>query len=44
VFGLGSIQEIESISIRWPNGQREKFSGGTVNRHITLIQGEGSPE
>ncbi len=44
VFGLGSIQEIESISIRWPNGQREKFPGGTVNRHITLIQGEGSPE
>ena len=40
-FGLGAIATIESISVLWPDGQREGFPGTEVDRVITLRQGEG---
>jgi len=39
-FGLGSITQIHSISVRWPNGQWETFACGPVDRRIRLRQGE----
>ena len=40
-FGLGIINEIQAIEVRWQDGNREKFPGTTANRRITVYQGEG---
>ena len=40
-FGLGSIDKIEAIEVRWQDGNREKFPGTSPNRRITVYQGEG---
>jgi len=40
-FGLGSIQRIDSIEVRWPDGSRESFAGSEVDRQVVLRQGTG---
>jgi enediyne biosynthesis protein E4 len=40
-FGLGSLDTIEQIIVRWPDGSREVFPGGNVNRSLTLAHGQG---
>jgi hypothetical protein len=40
-FGLGAAETIESIDVLWPDGTRETFAGGSVDRQITLRKGEG---
>ncbi len=40
-FGLGAIDKIEAIEVRWQDGKRERFPGTTSNRRITVYQGEG---
>jgi hypothetical protein len=40
-FGLGTAQNVESIDILWPDGVRERFPGGAVDRRVTLKKGEG---
>ena len=42
-FGLGSMDKIEAIEVRWQDGSREKFQGTPANRRITVSQGEGVP-
>ena len=42
-FGLGTIDEIQAVEVRWQDGSRERFPGGTANRRITVYQGEGVP-
>ncbi len=42
-FGLGSIDKIEAIEVRWQDGSRETFQGTPANRRITVSQGEGVP-
>ena len=42
-FGLGAMDKIEAIEVRWQDGSREKFQGTPVNRRITVSQGEGVP-
>lgn len=41
-FGLGEVSALDSIEVLWPDGQRELFNGGLVNRRVLLIRGEGS--
>lgn len=41
VFGLGEVQQVDSILVSWPNGDRETFSGVTVNQSIKLSHGSG---
>jgi hypothetical protein len=43
-FGLGDASEIDRIEVRWPDGSRENFAGGHVNRIRTLEHGRGRPE
>ena len=43
VFGLGKTQEIDSISVSWPNGAREIFSSQSINQTYSLTQGKGKP-
>lgn len=40
-FGLGSTTTVESIHVRWPDGADEIFSGGAVDRYLTLRKGSG---
>jgi len=41
-FGLGNIERIEAIEVVWPDGSREQFDGGSVDKFITLSKGEGT--
>jgi hypothetical protein len=40
-FGLGSTDTLDEIVVLWPDGVRESFPGGGVDREIVLRQGEG---
>ena len=40
-FGLGATTTLESIHVRWPDGTEEIFSGGAVDRYLTLRKGSG---
>jgi hypothetical protein len=44
-FGLGKEMHLESIQVRWPNGETELFdSPATVDRIIELTEGHGHPQ
>jgi hypothetical protein len=40
-FGLGDAAAIDKISVRWPNGHEESFSGLALNRLHRLVEGSG---
>jgi hypothetical protein len=40
-FGLGSAARVDSILVTWPDGRRECFPGGPVDRTRELRKGEG---
>jgi hypothetical protein len=40
--GLGDAAAYDRIEVRWPGGANETFSGGAVNRIVTVTQGTGS--
>ncbi len=42
-FGLGPIERVDALDVTWPDGRRERFAGGPVDRVITLRQGTGAP-
>ena len=42
-FGLGEIQTIDHIEVRWPDGLEEVFPVGATDRAITLRRGSGEP-
>lgn len=39
--GLGSVTRIDAIHVRWPDGLRERFPSGDVDRTVELIRGNG---
>jgi hypothetical protein len=39
-FGLGEVEQIDSVVVIWPDGQRESFDDIQADRIRTLIQGE----
>ena len=41
-FGLGKTDRVETIEVLWPDGVRERFPVGAVDRQITLRRGEGT--
>jgi tetratricopeptide (TPR) repeat protein len=43
-FGLGSAETIESVSVRWPGGETETFTGLEVDHRYRLVQGSGEAE
>jgi hypothetical protein len=43
VFGLGKINKVDSVSVRWPNGNLESYSGLILGQKNLLIQGTGKP-
>lgn len=42
-FGLGAGTEVESIEVRWPEGNSEKFPGGAAGQRRVLKRGAGTP-
>jgi hypothetical protein len=43
-FGLGQCESVESIAVRWPDGDtvEEVFPGGDVDRVVVLCRGDGT--
>ena len=41
-FGLGSAASFDRIEVHWPSGLLEQFSGGSSDRFITLVEGNGT--
>ena len=40
-FGLGDSDAYQAVEVRWPTGERERFSGGRANQIVVLKQGAG---
>ena len=40
-FGLGIIDEVQSIEVHWQDGNRERFPGTPANQRVTVYQGMG---
>ncbi len=43
-FGLGTEQNILSVNVDWPGGERETFSGVQADRRYRLVQGKGTAD
>jgi thiol-disulfide isomerase/thioredoxin len=39
-FGLGTADSVESVTVRWPCGDVQKFGGASPNRRLLLVEGE----
>lgn len=42
VFGLGPTDKIDQLVVVWPDGQRQKWPVPTVDRYLTLTQGDAA--
>jgi hypothetical protein len=42
-FGLGPAERVDSIEVSWPDGSKERFEGGAVDRPVLLTRGQGKP-
>jgi hypothetical protein len=42
-FGLGPVDSVESIEVRWPDGAAERFPGGAPDRDVRVERGRGEP-
>ncbi len=42
-FGLGAMERVDSIIIRWPDNETESFPGLSADQSIVLRKGEGTP-
>ena len=42
-FGLGTVEQLDAIEVRWPDGTQERFTGSAVDRVLELRRGTGVP-
>jgi hypothetical protein len=42
-FGLGSVERVDEIEVRWPDGTPEIFGGRRADQRIVLAKGAGTP-
>ena len=42
-FGLGSVKQVDSLEVRWPDGTEEQFTVDQVDQVVTIQQGTGKP-
>ena len=40
-FGLGARTAYDALEVRWPDGTLERFPGGSTNRRVDLVRGNG---
>ncbi len=41
-FGLGSLEQVEAIEVRWPSGLTQRYDGLPVNRTLEFTEGHGT--
>lgn len=41
-FGIGDTETVDALDVRWPDGMRERFPGGSADRAIKVRRGEGT--
>jgi hypothetical protein len=41
-FGLGTVDQVDSVHVVWPDGAEESFPGQALDRQLTLRKGEGT--
>ncbi len=41
-FGLGSIDKVDAVHVRWPDGLQETFKDVGIDQVVTLRRGEGA--
>jgi hypothetical protein len=42
-FGLGAEARVDAVTVEWPDGFVESFTGVLTDHVVTLIRGEGRP-
>jgi hypothetical protein len=42
-YGLGASTAIDAVTVQWPDGTRERFTGITADRLVTLRRGTANP-
>jgi hypothetical protein len=40
-FGLGAASKVDKLEIKWPDGSTELFNIATVDKIVTIAQGQG---
>jgi hypothetical protein len=40
-FGLGAVDRIDELTVRWPDGSKERFTGPTLDAVVELRRGGG---
>ena len=40
-FGLGSREEVDTLTVYWPSGLVERFTGVEGGRDVLLVEGTG---
>jgi hypothetical protein len=43
VFGLGEAKQVEKLTVFWPDGTRQEWTGLPIDRYHVLTQGEKEP-
>lgn len=43
VFGLGSEVSFQKITVEWPSGRTDEFSGGQPDRSLVIVEGKANP-
>ena len=44
LFGLGGVERVDSIEVRWPSGHVDRYPATAVDRYVTLTEGSGKIE
>jgi hypothetical protein len=43
-FGLGDVDAVSRVTVRWPSGRREGFANVPIGARTRLVEGQGAPE
>ena len=43
LVGLGAAREIDHVTVAWPSGLQERFTGLRSERYNLLVEGDGKP-
>ncbi len=41
LFGLGTADKVENLTIRWPSGQTDRLTNLPIDRYVTIREGQG---
>jgi hypothetical protein len=43
LFGLGNLQKVDEIEVRWPSGQVTTSKDLAIDRYVTVTEDRGPP-